>query len=131
MARKLTGQIADAMTAMPEEPSRTVAEGKWLPYTTPEALPKAEFVEKKREIRNVDGTVAIHKTLQIKKKGDPRYFVTNLGELIAVRRAPSGIQRKMVYQFKRSYPDTPLGQQRQIKDTAFRKMLKQNGVPGA
>jgi hypothetical protein len=111
---------------------------KWLPLPlkddgTPDTdkLPPAKFVEKVRALRLADGST-VHQAQQIfVKAGEPRYAVNENGEVIAWYRKRGGVGRKLIYQFKRAYPDSPRGKELKSRDSAMRKKLRGFRIPGA
>lgn len=144
MARKLAGNAAQAVAVMPEQPNRTVPVDamtpgdknekevkEWKPYAGRDSLPEAKYVEKVREVKGPDGSVVLRKTVTSVVAGEPRYFVSTMGELIAVYKKRGGTGRRLVHQFKRQYPDTAEGKARKKRDNDFRNFLRSKGIPGA
>lgn len=111
---------------------------KWIPLPlnedgTPDTdkLPPAKFVEKVRGIRLADGTTLHQKQQVFIKAGEPRYAVNESGELIAWYKKRGGIGRKLVFQFKHSYPENSRGKELKKRDADVRKMLRASKIPGA
>lgn len=127
-----TGQDASA-SASSSKPGGTAAEAngkrKWLPFEGEDKLPPAKYTEKSRDLV-VNGMV-VKRIEQKVKAGEERYEVTASGELIAWYKKRGGTGRKLVWQFKRSYADTPTGRERKAHDVGFKKVLVAAGIPGA
>ena len=111
---------------------------KWLPLPLQEdgspdtsKLPPPLISEKKRIRVLKDGTEYAVNDTKYTKPGEARYSVTRAGEVIAWYRKRGGVGRKLVFQFKKTIRDDEKGRKTRARDTAFRNLLRKNGVPGA
>lgn len=130
--------IAGQGVAAAVQPQSEKKAKKWIPLPlkddgTPDTdkLPPAKFVEKIRALRLADGTTVHQKQEVFVKAGEPRYAVNENGELIAWYQKRGGIGRKLVFQFKHSYPESQRGKELKKRDADVRKMLRANKIPGA
>jgi hypothetical protein len=103
----------------------------WKPYKGSAELPPASYTDKLRERRMTDGSVYTRKETIFKGSGDPRYKISESGDLIKIYRNRVGTGTRLVYQFKRAYGENDAGRMRKRFDVAFRKHLRACGVPGA
>ena len=138
MARTLKGDRGFAgvepAAAIPEavaaEPGPAKSK-RYLPYTTTDELPRPVTREKTRLWTLPDGSKEAQKILVYVKSGEPRYSVTEHGELLAHFIKRGGVGRRLAFQFKKQFPDTKEGRDRKATHQSFRNKLKAAGIPGA
>ena len=94
-----------------------------------EALREAGI--KQQEVTLPDGSKEAQKILVYVKSGEPRYSVTEHGELLAHFIKRGGVGRRLAFQFKKQFPDTKEGRDRKATHQSFRNKLKAAGIPGA
>lgn len=122
--------VATSRTVVDNEWQAKALNRDWAPYVKGE-LPPAEYKEKLKTVRMFDGTESGRKETVYVSQGEARFKVSDGGELVKVYKKRGGTGTSLVYQFKKSYADTPEGKARKRFDVLFRARLRECGVPGA